>query len=371
MAGYRVNSSDSHIVEPPDLWTDRIESKFKDRAPRMVREGDADIWYCDGLNCGSTTGGTQSGIRYEDPEHIRERLVSLDTFENVLPGGYLPEEAIKDMDADGVYAGVLYPTTGLALYKVMDSEFLSAVFRTYNDWLADFCKPFPKRLKGIAMLSLDDVQEGIKEMERCSKLGLAGVLIPTATQKGREYDLPEYEPFWAAAQDLEMPISFHTGTKRGGHGEQAKKPSHHVNRDFFARVSLTDMIASGVFERYPKLQVGCIEEEMAWAIYYLERLDYVYRERTRGDDWPEYKGDVLPSDFFHRNVFISFQEEPTGIKYRHLIGVDNLLWGSDYPHKEGTFPKSQEILEDILEDCTEEEKAKIAGDNTARIYHLN
>ena len=370
MAGYRVNSSDSHIVEPPDVWTGRVEPKFRDRAPHLVREGDVDMWYCDGSKFGSVIGGSQAGIRFEDPEHIRERHTRSDPFEKVRLGGYVPEEHVKDMDSDGVYAGVLYPTTGLALYRLPDSEFLSACLKAYNDWLSEFCKPFPDRLKGIALLNIDDVQEGIAEMERCAKLGLAGALIPTVPPKGREYDSLEYEPLWAAAQDLDLPLSFHTGTARGGHGGKMSKPSFHVNREYYARVSITDMIASGVFERYPKLRVGCIEEELTWAVYYLERLDYVYRERTRGDEWPEYKGDAMPSDFFHRNIFLSFQEEPTGVRFRHIIGVDNLLWGSDYPHRESTFPRSQQILDEILADCTEEEKAKIAGGNTARIYHL-
>ena len=372
MPNYRIISSDSHIMEPPDLWTSRIDPKFRERAPKMVREGGVDFWYCDGAKCGSVIGGSQAGVRFEDPSLIRERHVEADPFEKVLPGGYIPDAHVKDMDADGVYAGILYSTIGRALYsKVPDSELLSACLRAYNDWLADFCKPFPERLKGIGQLNLDDVEEGIGELERCAKMGLAGAVIPTAPPEERSYDSPEYEPLWAAAQDLEMPLSLHAGTYRPGFGGQTMKPSFHVNRDHWPRVSLTDMISSGVFHRYPKLQVGAVEDELSWAIYFLERLDYVYTERTRGDEWPEFKDDMLPSDYFHRNVFLSFQEEPLGIKMRHVIGVDNLLWGSDYPHRESTFPRSRQILEEILEDCSEEEKAKIAGGNAARVYRLN
>jgi predicted TIM-barrel fold metal-dependent hydrolase len=130
------------------------------------------------------------------------------------------------------------------------------------------------------------------------------------------------------------------------------------------------MIFSGVFERYPKLQVGAVEHELGWAPHFLNQMDYTYTQRHRREFWHRFKEDMLPSDYFHRNVFLGFQEDGLGIRLRDLIGVDNLLWGSDYPHAESTFPKSKEILDDILADCTEDEKAKIVGGNAARIYHL-
>jgi len=274
--------------------------------------------------------------------------------------------------------GVIYPTVGLQLYqRIMDSELLSALFRTYNDWLAEFCNPFPKRLKGIAMINLDEVQSGIKEMERCAKMGLVGAMIPIRPLKGRSYDRAEYEPLWAVAQDLEMPLSLHVTTNRPDPDDpetlllDAVKPSFFVNLDHWPRVCLTDMIFSGVFERYPKLQVGSVEMELSWIPHFLDRMDYHYTQRAREIAGPRFKGDILPSDFFHRQVFLGFQEDAMGIRDRHIIGVDNLLWGSDYPHPECTFPRSRQILEEILADCTEEEKAKIAGGNAAKLYHFN
>ena len=137
------------------------------------------------------------------------------------------------------------------------------------------------------------------------------------------------------------------------------------------RESLAHMILTGVFERYPALQVGSVEMELSWAPHFLDRLDYTYLQRTPNDWWYRFKEDMLPSDYFHRNVFVGFQEDALGIRLRDIIGVDNLQWGSDYPHPESTFPRTRQILEEILADCTEEEKAKIAGGNAARIYHLD
>ncbi len=376
MADYRIISSDNHIVEPPDLWTSRGEREFKDRLPRIVRlEDGTDYWACDGHTLiGAAFFGTQAGVRFEEPES----LILSDRVENVRPGGYIPEEHVKDMDTDGIDVGIVFPSVGAVLYSLSDTELLNSMFRTYNDWLAEFCKPFPKRIKGIAMINLDDVWVGVREMERCAKMGLAGAMITIYPPEGRSYDLAEYEPLWAAAQDMEIPLNLHIGTNRAGPGQEfadfdaATRPFF-TNVDHWVRMSLASMIFASVFERYPKLHVGSIEMELSWAAHFLDRLDYTYVERPvrKGDSWHRFKDDLLPSDYFHRNVFLGFQEDALGIRLRDIIGVDNLVWGSDYPHQESTFPRSRQILEEILADCTEEEKAKIGGGNAARIYHLD
>ena len=281
------------------------------------------------------------------------------------------------MDTDGVDVSIVYPTIGLGLYAgVADSELLTALFSTYNDWLAEFCKPFPERLKGIAMLNVDNVPSAVNELARCAKMGLIGAMITVYPPANRSYQTPEYEPLWASAQDLQMPLSLHTSTNRPAEGQEFANQdtlsmAFLTNQDHWVRMSLAHIIFSGVFERYPKLLVGSVEFELSWVPHFLDRLDYTYTQRALDQAYSRYKEDMLPSDYFHRNVFISFQEDARGIKDRHEIGVDNLMWGSDYPHQESTFSRSQQILEEILADCTEEEKAKIAGGNAARIYHLD
>ena len=376
MADYRVISSDNHVFEPADLWTSRADAKFKDRVPRIVREDTGDWWYCDNHRILGTSVGSQVGMRFEEPE----KLTVTSTYEEVRPGGYIPEEHIKDIDIDGVDVSIIYPTAGLLLYSVPDGDLLTEAFRIYNDWLAEFCKPFPDRLKGIAMLNVDDVKLAVKELERCAKKGLAGGMITVYPPEGRGYDGAEYDPLWAAAQDLEMPLGLHIVTNRIGPGQQfsvgeetvANKPSFLANADHWVRISLSDMIFSGVFERYPKLQVGSIEMELAWVPHFLDRIDYQYTQRAETiEGGYRFKSDMLPSDYFHSNVFLSFQEDGLGIRDRDIIGVDKLLWGADYPHQESTFPRSRQIIEEILVDCTQEEKAKIAGGNAARVYNLN
>ena len=369
MASYRVVSSDDHVFEPPDLWTDGIEPEFKERAPRVVRQEDgSDWWMCEGITISGTGGGTQPGRRFEESEKLSFR----DSLENARPGGWDPYEHVKDMDMDDVDVSILYPTVGLMIYAIPDGELVSATFRTYNDWLAEYCRPSPKRLKGIAMINLDDVAAGVRELERSFGLGLVGAMITVFPPEDRQYDSPEYEPLWATAQDLGMPLSLHIATNRTGLSTtsnlQAITPVSFCNVDHWVRTSIGHMIFSGVFERYPKLQIGSIEMDLAWVPHFLSRLDYSYTQRPLEDFKHRFKEDMLPSDYFHRNVFLSFQEDILGVRDRELIGVDSLVWGSDYPHLESTFPRSQEVLDEVLADCSDEDRAKIVGGNAARIY---
>ena len=376
MAGYRIISADSHVFEPRDLWATRMEPKFRDRAPHILHQDGADFWVCDDVRVLTMAGGMQPGARFEG----NENLSISGTFEQVRLGGYIPEEHLKDMDTDGVDVSIVYPTAGLLLYSIPDGELLSAVFRACNDWVAEFCSASPKRLKGIATLSVDDVAGGVRELERCANMGLVGALITVFPFEDKRYLLPDYEPLWAAAQDLQMPLALHTATNRPGPGQEFGvsgrtfgfiTPGFNSNLDHWVRVSLADMIFSGVFERHPKLQVGSVEFELSWVPYFLERIDYSYTQRARQPGAYRFQEDMLPSDYFHRNVFLGFQEDALGIRLRDIIGVDHIQWGSDYPHMESTFPRSQRILAEILADCTEEEKAKIAGGNAARVYRLD
>ena len=369
MGSYRIISSDDHVTETPDLWTSRVEPQFRERAPGVVRREDGDWWFCDGLRV-MFAQGSQAGVRFDDPQALKVT----DVVENARPGGYIPEEHVKDMDLDGLDVSIIYPTVGLTLYGVPDSELFSEVCRVYNDWAGEHCLSFRDRLKGIGMVNLDDVEAGITEMRRCRSLGLVGAMVTVYPPQTRPFGSQEYEPFWAAAQELGMPLSLHLGTNRALPGQPARDfmldPVGFANRDLSVRTSLAQLILSGVFERYPKLMVGGIETELSWIPHFLNRMDYVYTQKPVEYAPQRFGEDMLPSDYFHRNVFISFQEDAVGVRLRDIIGVDNLQWGSDYPHVESTFPRSREILDEILADCTEEEKEKIVGANAARVYGL-
>jgi predicted TIM-barrel fold metal-dependent hydrolase len=367
-----ILSSDSHVFEPPDLWTKRIDAGFRDRAPRMQRIDGADQLVVEADQVISGIGLiSNAGARFEAPETISGQ----GRFEDVPRGGYDPDQHLADMRLDGVAGEVLYPSQGLFYFRVTDTPLMSAIFRAYNDWLAEFCRRDPARLKGIAMVNLDDVADGIRELERAARLGLAGAMITEYPLEHRRYDQPEYEPFWAAAASIGMPLSLHTATRRQGKirgaGEKTlRDASSRSTKAFYPALSLCDMIFSGVFERHPALTLAIVEFELSWAPNILASMDYTYRER-HGEAIYRFKDGMRPSDFFHRNVVLSFQEDAVGIRLRDVIGVDNMMWGSDYPHSESTFPRSRKILEDILAGVPDDEGAKIAGANTARVYRFD
>jgi predicted TIM-barrel fold metal-dependent hydrolase len=364
-----ILSSDSHVFEPPDLWQTRIDRAFRDRAPRMVRIDGADQIVVEADQVLSGIGLiSNAGARFEAPETISGNA----RFEDVHRGGYDPDQHLADMRLDGVAGEVLYPSQGLFYFRVADSALQAAIFRAYNDWLAEFCRTDPARLKGIAMVSLDDVPAAIGELERAARLGLAGAMITEYPLEDRRYDQPEYERFWAAAEALGLPLSLHTATRRQGkiRGAGAKTlrdASRRATKAFYPALSMCDMIFSGVFERHPKLTLAIVEFELAWAPHLLATMDYTYRERHEEAIY-RFRGDERPSDFFHRNVVLSFQEDAVGIRLRDVIGTDNMMWGSDYPHSESTFPRSRKILAEILAGVPEAEQAKIVGGTTARVY---
>jgi len=375
MASQKIISSDSHIVEPPGLWTQRMVGKYSDRAPSLVK-GKADDFYVDGKPVGATLGGlTAAGLRFEKPEDIKlEGKIT-----GVMPGAYEPSPRLKDMDQDGIYSDLIYPSVGLHMFSaVEDSDLVRSIFAAYNDWLADFCSANPDRLKGIAMILIDDdINGGIRELQRVAKKGLGGAMISVFPRPGESYDQPRYEPFWAAAEETGLPISLHVGTNRPGSlptpgGKDTKiTPSGatRANNEHWVRMTLCHIIFSGVCERYPNLMFIQLEHELAWLPFFMGRLDYVYRERKQLTPY-RFKAGAVPTDFMRRNIYHSFQEDGLGVRDRDIIGVDNLCWGSDYPHAESTFPRSKEILEEILADVPDDERVKITASNAARLYRI-
>ena len=363
-------SSDSHLLEPADLWSRRTAARFRDRAPRVVRVAGNDEWHADGVRFQSIRGtGYQAGLRFTHPEEL-----SFDgQFEAIRPGALDPDAHVQDMDLDGVAGAVLYPTAGMQIYKVEDSDLLSACVRAYNDHVAEFCSRHPGRLKGIAILNVDGIEEGVGELERSRGLGLAGAVIPVGPKV--RYDHPSYEPLWAAAEQSETPLTLHIGTERGapntGIAASAMDPVAMSAWAHELRISLAALIFGGVFERHPNLKIVVAEFEISWAFYLLHRMDDTYQHRVAGLKGRRFQTSALPSDFFRRNVHISFQEDAVGVQMRRHIGPDRLMWGADYPHAEATFPRSREIVDDIFEGVPLKEKVTMTRDNAARLYDFS
>ncbi|MBM3926171.1 MAG: amidohydrolase [SAR202 cluster bacterium] len=372
MTKNRIISSDSHVVEPPNLWEDRMDKrKWGNLTPHLGNDGGKYDWWFVGDRRAAATGAVAAaGKRFERPEDI----IQAGIYKDIRPGAFIPSEHVKDMDVDGVYGGVVYPSAGLAFFGLEDTRLVRAIFSAYNDWLANFCAHYPERIKGVGAVVLDDdIGSAVEDMEGVTRKGLAGVMISSFPRTGERYYLPKYEPFWAAAEELNAPLSLHVTTNRFGgpqilkEGRQALNATDRCNNDYFVRQSLGDIVYSGVLERHPKLKIVSVEHELGWIPFFTSRMDVYYRDRPDVATY-RFKDGAVPSDFMKRQVYHGFQEDVLGIELRHHIGVTQMLWGSDYPHAESTFPRSREILDQILEGVPEGERRLIEGGNSARVY---
>ena len=335
MAELQLISSDSHVSEPPNLWAERLDIKYRDRAPRVVLnpEGQEGAYLVyEGYPPHNLAIGLGAG---RTPEELAAFLKT-GTYADARPGGWDPAQRLPDMELDGVEAEVLYTTLGFRLFWLKDAGLQRACFRVYNDWLAAYCSYAPKRLKGLALISLYDPKEGAQELERCAKLGLKGAMIWCSPPADQPYSSEIYDPFWAAAQDLDMPVSLHaiTGMERipweYGAEQRAMRSTvtpHEIEKSF------SILILSGVLERFPRLKIVSAENNCGWLPYYLQRMDRGFaRFGPSGTvtPWPT-KLTLKPSEYFRRQMYCTFIDDSFGVASRHWIGVDNVMWSSDYP----------------------------------------
>jgi predicted TIM-barrel fold metal-dependent hydrolase len=363
-------SADSHVNEPGDLWTERIDKPFQDRAPRVVENppGHKPGAYIqlEGLPMVHLAQGMGAGKK---PEELPQ-FFQTSTYKEIRPGGWDPAERIKDMDVDGVAAEVIYTTLGFRQFWLSDAALQRACFRAYNDWLAEYCAYAPDRLAGLALISLFDIDQGIQALRRCANQGLRGALIWCSPPDDMPYSSTHYDPFWAAAQDLQMPLSLHSITGVGQESRfMIKQPldryvrttvlAHEVQR------SLTVLIFSGVLERFPTLRFVSAENEVGWLPFYLQKLDQAQEEYRYLYPTPL---KLKASEYFQRQVSATFIDDPVGVASRQWIGVENIMWSSDYPHTVSTWPHSQEVVARDLDGVPEDEAEKIVRTNAARLY---
>jgi predicted TIM-barrel fold metal-dependent hydrolase len=357
-------SSDSHVMEPPDVWK-AAPRRFADVAPRVEFGDDADWWIIDGQRMFSFSVATKAGIRFHDQPGL---LVDY-RFDEVRRGSHDPAAHLAENETDGVWGSVLYPSVGTMLYNLGDSAALDALAAIYNDWITEWCSTAPTRLKGVGILNVDDPVAAARELARIRERGLAGALIPVSPHDDQPYDHPRYEPLWTAAEELRMPLSLHIATNRTPDAWRILWTQWGFQgADRFVRDSLSQMIFGGVFERHPDLRVGSIEHEMAWLPHFVERIDYSYTQRTPREPWHTFTDGRLPSSFVAQNVFVSFVEDRPGILARTEMATSMLLWGSDYPHTESTFPRSRSMVEAVLEGVDADERVALTYGNTAELY---
>jgi predicted TIM-barrel fold metal-dependent hydrolase len=338
LAEYKLISADSHVSEPPDLWAERVDQKYRERAPHLMvnppgKEGA--YFYYEGFPLHPIGIGLGAG---KNPEELKEFLTKA-TYADARPGGWDPAERVKDNAADGVEADVLYTTLGFRIFWLKDPGLQADCFRVYNDWLAEFVSYDPKHMAGLPMISLYDPKAGARELERCAKMGLKGAMIWCSPPDDRPYSSDVYDPFWAAAQELKMPVSLHAITGMGMESQfnwgarymRATVLSHEVEKSFSV------LIFSGVLDRFPELQIVSAENNIGWLPYYLQRMDRAFeRQRISAG----FTNKLKPSEYFRRQMWATYIDDFVGVANRNFIGVDRMMWSSDYPHQASTWPHS-------------------------------
>jgi predicted TIM-barrel fold metal-dependent hydrolase len=333
-------SADSHMSEPPRLWDERLPAKFTDRfiRPSQVNSN-------------------------HDIHHPRSGR----------PGGWDPQARLKDMAIDGMAAEVLYPSSAIQIYRREDKELQAAASRAYNDWLIEYCSEAPDRLWGQGIISLWDIDVAIEEMTRCRNAGLLGATIWLCPPNELPFNSPHYERFWAAAQDLSMPVSMHINMGYGHYVRMAAEgdgtvDSHRrsLNQNKAAAMNvLLDIIGYGVLERYPKLKIILAEVDGGWVPFWLQEADHFFKFKKLPKPLS-----LTPTEYFERQCYTTFMDDEVAGFLLTRYCQNNLLWASDYPHANGVWPKSREVIARTLGHLPSDVRRNIIGLECARLYGM-
>lgn len=372
MADLRIISADDHLQEPMDLWQMRLPAKMRDRAPRLVTLSDGGQGWQVGDQPPRPLGLlVMAGRR---PEEFRDSGL---TWSDVRPGCYDPHARLQDLDADGVAATVLYPNVCLDFFMgqtPLEPEVAAACYRAYNDHLSEFCAVDADRLYGIALLPVYTVKDAVAELQRVARLpGIRGALLPVTPPAGPDWNDPQYQPLWAAASEVGLPLSIHAGKPRG------LPPRHQIMKmpagaaiymhigPFSTAEAFAHVMWTGVFDRYPDLKMVSVEGGIGWLPFFKERAELVFHRHRH---WIGSGLKTGPGHWFGRNFFATFERDVAGLRCRDLISVETLLWASDYPHSETSWPRSRESIEATFHGMPKDEVRMIVHDNAARLYTI-
>ena len=368
---YRLISADSHVLEPPHLWREYMPAKYHDKIPRVVSDGEGgEAWqFAPDIPPAPIGIYASAGRKHEE---VRWTGV---TFAAANQGNFRGAPRLEEQDADGVDAEVLYGSARMMshFFSDPDPEFHLAGVQAYNNWLAqEIMKVDPTRLIGMASMPALGTKAAIAEMERCAKLGFRGVWLntfPSVGEKIREED----DPFWEAAQSLGLPVHFHVRVMRkvakprpkGKRGDDLTGLASVGAADFI--IDMSEIISSGVHDRFPNLTWVAVETGSGWIPYILEQLDDRW---WRNRHWLPIKLKHEPSAYFRKNWRTSFMIDHYAVRNRHVLGVDNIMWSTDYPHHGCDWPETRKTVDDLFRDVPIDDRQKLCAGNAMRLYKL-
>ena len=376
---YRRISADCHldmIWLPPDLFTSQAPRDLKARMPYIADGPNGKEWVANnGASFGLVGGVGSAGAQYvPGKQHRADRMNETGLYEAGKRGERRPGDPdlrAAELDKDGVDAEVIYGVLAAAA-KLSDAEASYEMLRIYNDFIIDFCKKYPERMIGLACLPFGDVEAAAKEVRRVAKLGVKGVELSCSWNMQPMWH-PSWNPLWEAINETQLPLHFHTfpsvdpKARAGVVGEDllALRYSSICLFQMTLGAILTSLMGAAVFERFPHFRVVFGESGIGWIPYVLDRMDYEYQDQYR-----DIKLKLLPSEYWRRQCRATFQFDRIGTKLVEDLGVETLMWGSDYPHPDGIWPDSLEYIKNQFGHLPPEITHKIICENAGKFYGL-
>lgn len=396
MAGSVVDSDilvidvDTHVLEPPDLWTSRLGQKWGDSVPlvRWDESTQKEYWYIEGRRSGALGGPAQAGWSEFPPDHP-PRWSDIDAKLWDAP------KRLEVMDEYGIYAEVLYPNVAVfgsaQLQQMSNPEMLLDCITAYNDFQTEWSAPAPERLLPITVLPFWDLEKSLAEMERCAAAGHRGISF---SQEPGHFGLEplvsrHWDPLWAAAQEMGQSVNFHIATADSAPAEYATNAIENLGAKLHAMrassgvqfflgnaATIIKLICGGICHRFPRLDFVTVESGIGWIPFALEALDWQWKNLGVPEKEPEY--DLLPSEYFRRQIYGCFWFEEASAKFAiETLGPDNILYETDYPHPTSMSPgpataaiDPKEYYEGLLGDFPYETRYKILRGNAERIYRI-
>ena len=378
-------SVDDHILEPPNLWVDRVPAKDRDRAPHMIEQDGVDYWVYDGNQYPSSGLSAVAGKSKEEfsPEPL--------PYSEMRPGCYDPVARLEDMDRAGILASLCFPTVtrfcGQLFSEASDLDFGLVCLKAYNDWMIEeWCGAAPGRYIPLILIPLWDPRLAVAEMQRCAERGAttfafsenpAPLGLPTIHDPDGYWD-----PVLSAANDLEMVASMHVGSS-------SQIPQIAPDAPFMANLTwgavrtsgaMLSWIFSGMFQRFPKLKIALSEGEIGWMPYFLERAEQVLDKQRywvmRGQKFMDHAGNSADLDTldiretFRNHVYGCFIEDHHGIANLDEIGEDNVMCETDYPHSDSTWPNCLEVVKGIIGHLPDTTQYKLLRGNAETLYRF-
>ena len=360
----RVIDIDGHVREADDLWERYLEPPFRARAPRIEKVANGQLLFL-------LEGKRHHRRPDETPFRVKEDGSPVNEHRELATD---PRERLKDMDRDGIERGVLFPSAGLYLPSVEEEAYAAALCRAYNDWLYDYCSADRRRLMGVGVIPVQDINAAVAETRRAvTELGFKAIFVRPNPVKGRTLDDPYYDPLYETLQELGVALMVHEGSgaflPTAGADRFAGQWffTHTISHPFEQMLASLGLICKGTLERHPELQVVFLESGAGWLPYWLWRMDEHYEILPFQVPWLKMK----PSDYFRRQCYTSCEPDETRLgEVITAIGADRVLFASDYPHWDAKLSGSPQAVIDRA-DIDAASKRKIMGENAARLLRLD